>query len=56
MRGKLRKDIKPFELPDKVFVKKFRLGKDDVRELMEDVRPYLGDSTRAGAITLENKV
>lgn len=35
IRGTLRNDINPFELPERTFIKCFRLGKAQVREVMK---------------------
>ena len=41
VRKTLREVIDPFLLPDKAFMKEFRLSKPLVRDLIEDLRPFI---------------
>lgn len=45
-----------FTMSDRHFVKHFRFTKELIRYLIELVRPYVRDSTRASSIPLETKV
>ena len=49
VRKKLRNLIDPFLLPDFEFIKKFRLSKCLVRELIQDVSPYIAFGGHGGA-------
>lgn len=43
-------------MPDKEFIKKFRLSKPLVRELIEDLTPFIEFGGHGGAVSIETKV
>ena len=45
-----------FNMSDRHFLKHFRLSKEVTRHLIDLVRPYVRESTRASAISIETKV
>ena len=52
----LRSLVDPFLLPEKAFIKKFRLSKPLVRELIEDLTPFIAFGGHGGAVSVETKV
>lgn len=56
LRKRLRSIVEPFDLPNKEFIKKFRLSKVLVRELINDLTPYIAFGGHGGAVSIETKV
>lgn len=56
VRKILRRVMDPFMLPDREFIKKFRLTKPVARELMVDLRPYVYDGGHGNGLRFETKV
>lgn len=52
----LRDDSDPFALPDGVFTGKYRLSKDLVRSLIEELRPFLQEPERMTGVPVQLKV
>lgn len=45
-----------FDMTDQHFIRNFRLSKDLTRYLINLVRPYVGERTRASSLSVETKV
>ena len=48
--------LDPFELPDRQFVKLFRLNKQTTEALVDVISEYIPDATRASALDVTTKV
>lgn len=55
-RRHLREIVNPFRLPDKEFIRKFRLSKVLARQLIEDLSPFIHFGGHGGAVSVETKV
>ena len=51
-----RDQTNPFDLSDRYFIKLFRLNKDCVAEIIENLRNHLPPFTRATSLSPENRV
>lgn len=56
VRKLMRSLIDPFTLPTIEFLKRFRLSKPLVIQLIRDLRPYIKESERRGSLSIETKV
>ncbi|KAK3923635.1 Putative nuclease, partial [Frankliniella fusca] len=56
VRKLMRSLIDPFTLPTIQFLKRFRLSKPLVVQLIRDLRPYIKESERRGSLSIETKV
>ena len=56
LRSRLRSMVDPFHLPDGEFVRNFRLSKQLVREVIEDITPFMYFGGHGGALSIETKV
>lgn len=55
-RKRLRDLSDPFDVDEVQFVKRYRLSKELVHNLCEELRPHMSGTTKATDITLERKV
>lgn len=53
---KVREDVDPFDLPDQTFVETYRLSKELVHNLCEEVTPVMPESTKSIEFSVESKV
>ncbi|XP_063829874.1 putative nuclease HARBI1 [Ostrinia nubilalis] len=51
-----REEVDPFDLPDQTFIETYRLSKDLVRNLIEEVAPVMPDSLKSLEFSVESKV
>lgn len=55
-RSSKPQDCYPFDLDDTVFIDTYRLSKNLVRNLCEELKPVMPDSTKFVEFSIENKV
>jgi len=55
-RMQLRKNCDPFNLDEAEFVKRYRLTKDLVRNLCDELRPLMKNPRRSTDLSVETKV
>lgn len=53
---KVREDVDPFDLPDPTFIETYRLSKDLVHNLCEELAPVMPESTKSMEFSVESKV
>ncbi|XP_049871942.1 putative nuclease HARBI1 [Pectinophora gossypiella] len=49
-------EMDPFDLPDPTFIETYRLSKDLVRSLCEELKPIMPDSTKTAEFSVESRV
>lgn len=52
----MKVDVEPFDLPDPTFLETYRLPKDLVRNIIEEVTPVMPETTKSIEFSVESKV
>lgn len=55
-RKVLRDTVKPFQLQDNIFIKRYRLSKQLVSDLCNELRPFIPSPQKSTDLSVETKV